>query len=113
MLEPGIAVGNVSSNREAEQIQKELEEYLQFPLNLDECIKKLTAHAGGRPFLFVCLCVLFVCLLFCFVFPEHACSGSLLCVFACTCDCARACNVDPHADEMEIMKCIPTLPARC
>ena len=61
MLDPGFAVGNESWNREAEQIQKELEEYLKFPLNLDECIKKLTAHAGGRPFLFFvlfCFCEL-------------------------------------------------------
>jgi len=52
-LDPGVGVGNESWNREAEQIQKELEEYLQFPLNLDECIKKLTAHAGDTRVNFV------------------------------------------------------------
>lgn len=38
---------NDSTNREAEQIEKELEEFLQYPLNIDDCIKRLTAYKGG------------------------------------------------------------------
>ena len=38
---------NISYNREAEVVQKEMQEYLNYPLNVDDCIKQLTAHAGG------------------------------------------------------------------
>jgi len=40
-------------NREAEQIQKEMEDALQYPLNVDDCIKRLTAHKGDPRINFV------------------------------------------------------------
>ena len=42
-----MVTGNISHNREAEQVQKEMQEYLQYPLNVDDCLKRLTANAGG------------------------------------------------------------------
>lgn len=40
-------------NREVEQIQKEKSEYLNYPLNVEDCIKRLTAYKGALKINFV------------------------------------------------------------
>ena len=45
--EEELTLFNVSKNRESEQMQKETEEYLKYPLNVDDCLKRLLAHKGG------------------------------------------------------------------